>query len=130
MDLDQLTIGEAKELATMFANQVPSNSVATGSGLIGKYAIVRSSNEGVNAGVISEMDETGIVLKDARRIWYHRPANKKLAWYEGVALSGLDGSSKLSAEVPLKAIIEKYSVTACTSVAEKSIREHKSHEQS
>jgi len=130
MDLDQLTIGEAKELATMFANQVPSNSVATGSGLIGKYAIVRSNNEGINAGVISEMDETGIIIKEARRIWYHRPADKKLAWYEGVALSGLDDSSKVSAEVEVKAIIEDYSVTLCTITAEYSIRAHKSHEQS
>jgi len=130
MNIDQITIGEARELATLFTPKSNVSSVATGCGLIGRYAIVRSNNEGINAGVISEMDETGIIIKEARRIWYHRPADKKLAWYEGVAISGLDDSSKVSAEVEVKAIIEDYSVTLCTTTAEDSIRAHKSHEQS
>lgn len=124
-----LTIGQAKELAAMFGNSAAVGSTI-GKDLIGQYVIVRSRNEGVNAGIIREMDETGVVLQDARRIWYHRPADKALAWYEGVAISGLDDSSKVSAAVPLKAIIEDYSITSCTPVAEKSIREHKPHAQS
>ena len=128
MNVNDLTIGEAKELAALFGNTAQS-SVANGSSLIGKYVIVRSRNEGVNAGIITEMDETGIVIKDARRIWYHRPADKSISWYEGVALTGLSDNSKISAEVPLKAIIEDYSITVCTADAEKSIREHKAHAQ-
>ena len=132
ININDLTIGQVKELTAMFNGQsaMDAPGVAIGTGLIGKYAIVRSGNEGVNAGVISEMDDTGIILKCARRIWYHRPANKTLSWYEGVALSGLSDDSTLSAEVPLKAIIEKYSITLCTDEAEKSIREHKAHAQS
>lgn len=129
MNIDQLTIGEAKELAAMFGNQ-KACAPAIGKDLIGKYVIVRSRNEGINACVITEMDETGIILKDARRIWYHRPADKKIAWYEGVAISGLDDSSKVSAAVTLKGIFDNYSITVCSLEAEKSIREHKTYEQS
>ena len=125
MNINDLTIGEAKEIAKIFTNA--ASSIHTRN--IGKYVIVRSRNEGINAGVVVEADETGVVLKDARRIWYHRPANEKTSWYEGVALSGLREGSKLSPPVSEKAIVEDYSITLCTSVAEKSIREFESHAQ-
>ena len=98
------------------------------SSAIGKYVIVRSRNEGINAGFVKLADETGIVLGQARRIWYHKPADSKTAWYEGVAKSGLDPSSKISCAVDEKYIIEDYSITICSEEAEKSITEYKSHE--
>jgi len=127
INIEDITIGHAREIAALFNK--PTVTVANGKILIGKYAIIRSRNEGVNAGVVSAMDETGIIIKEARRIWYHKPADKLLAWYEGVALSGLSDDSKISAKVPLKVIVEDYSVTVCTEKAEKSIREHKAHAQ-
>ncbi|MCO5195369.1 MAG: hypothetical protein M9930_19075 [Anaerolineae bacterium] len=126
MDINELTIGQARELVALFGNATTSSSVT--SRHIGRYAIVRSRNEGINAGKILAADETGIVLQDARRIWYHRP-NDKTAWYEGVANSGLRQDSKVSPPVKEKAIIEDYSITLCTDVAEKSIREFASYEQ-
>jgi len=98
-------------------------------GLIGKYVIVRSRNEGINAGFVKLADDTGIVLSEARRIWYHRPENKAMAWYEGVAESGLSADSKVSVAVSEKAIIEDYSITVCTEVAKESISSHAAHEQ-
>ena len=96
---------------------------------IGKYVIVRSWNEGVNAGTVLAADNNGIVLGDCRRLWRHIPKNKSLSWYEGVAISGLDDNSSISAPVPQKVIVEKYSITSVSSEAEKSIKEFKSHEQ-
>lgn len=125
MKIDDLTIGEAKKLASLF-NQPESNIYES---MIGIYVIVRSRNEGINAGFVEQADDTGIVLKEARRIWYHRPENKSMSWYEGVAISGLSEDSKVSVEVPKKVIIENYSITECTDEAAKSIRGHKSHEQ-
>ena len=93
---------------------------------VGKYCICRSYNEGLNAGVVVAADESGVVLKDARRIHYHKPADNAVAWYEGVALSGLHSSSRVAAPVT-KVIVEKYSLTECSTVAEKSIREHPSY---
>lgn len=89
---------------------------------IGRYVIVRSRNEGINAGYVEDMDETGVVLKDARRLWYHKPKDSKQAWYEGVANTGVSKDSKLSAPVVKKVIVESYSITICTKEAEESIK--------
>lgn len=91
--------------------------------MIGKKVIVRSSNEGINAGVVVMADETGVELKDCRRIWYHKPKDKALSWYEGVAITGLSDDSKVSGTVFRKIIIENYSMTECTDVAFRSIME-------
>jgi len=98
--------------------------------MVGKYAIIRSRNEGINAGEIIAADETGVILKNARRIWYHRPADKSESWYEGVANSGLSEDSKVSGAVAQKAIIENYSVTLCTDVARQSLESAVPHAQS
>lgn len=129
MNIDEMTIGELKQINQMFNAQQSTNDKPIGRDFIGKYAIVRSRNEGVNAGVIKEMDETGIMLAYTRRIWYHRPADTSMTWYEGVAISGLSKDSIISCTVPVKIIIEDYSVTVCTDAAENSIRKHKTHEQ-
>lgn len=97
--------------------------------MIGKNVIVRSRNEGINAGTVILADETGVELANCRRIYYHRPKDKKLSWYEGVAESGLDESSKVSGTVNTKVIIEDYSMTLCKDAAFKSIMEHTPNEQ-
>jgi len=96
---------------------------------LGKYVIVRSRNEGVNAGILVAADETGVILKQARRLHYHKPLDDSLSWYEGVAKSGLHAESRVSSACK-KAIIEDYSVIKVSEKAEKSIREHPTNEQS
>ena len=114
--------------------QTPAQQATGGSGvagaMVGKYAIIRSRNEGINAGKIVAADGTGIVLEDARRLWYHRPADKSESWYEGVANHGLSPDSKVSGAVSQKAIIEDYSVTLCTDIARRSIESAVAHAQS
>lgn len=88
---------------------------------IGKFVIVRSRNEGVNAGTVVRADSTGIVLSNSRRLWHHKPKDKGLKWYEGVAQSGLSSDSKVSGTVPVKVIVEDYSMTFCTDVSKESI---------
>ena len=95
---------------------------------IGQYVICRSRNEGVNAGKVIALDETGVILEDARRLYYHKPVNKNGSWYEGVAKFGIDSYSKVAVAIE-KVISEDYSLTVCTSDAEKSIRGAKDHEQ-
>ena len=92
--------------------------------LIGHPVIVRSRNEGVNAGIVVLADDTGVELMNCRRIWYHKPKDKNLAWYEGVAVSGLSDDSKVSGTVETKVIIEDYSMTLCHKSAFASIMEH------
>ena len=92
--------------------------------LVGKWVIVRSRNEGINFGKLKEATEHGCVIENAQRIYYHKPADNKQAWYEGVANSGLHSDSKISGAVKSKIIIEDYSLTKCTKTAVKSIKEH------
>ena len=134
-NLDNVSFGEIKELISMIGclngqqskiSQTKENSMLKN--YIGKYVIVRSRNEGINAGEVLDIDETGVILKDARRLYYHAPKNSKVSWYEGVAQSGLSDSSKVGA-VCEKVIVENYSLTICTSDAEQSIRGAKDHEQ-
>ena len=103
------------------------NSVA--SAMAGKFVLVRSRNEGINAGTIECADETGIILTECRRLYYHRPADSGLSWYEGVAQTGLSDSSKVSGTVNRKVIIEDYSITECSNVAKTSIMEKIPNEQ-
>ena len=130
MNIDDLTYGQIKEIAKLACGtkSAPSSS-GLGNQFVGKYVIVRSRNEGINAGKILELDDTGVILEDARRLYYHKPANKELSWYEGVALEGLSKDSKVGAEVT-KLIIEDYSITVCSKDAEKSIRGAKTNAQS
>ena len=98
--------------------------------MIGKPVLVRSRNEGINAGIVVLADETGVELRYCRRLYYHRPKDKNLSWYEGVAESGIDKDSKVSGTVDTKVIIEDYSMTKCTKEAFQSIMEAKPNAQS
>ena len=129
MDIDNLTIAQAREIAAMFAKETQLKAQRLTDNLVGKYVIVRSRNEGINAGYVEAADETGVVLREARRLWYHRPAVESESWYEGVANQGLSADSKISAPVAVKAIIESYSVTLCTENAKASIEGARAHGQ-
>ena len=130
INIDNLTISQAREIAAMFAQVAAPKASRITDIFVGKYVIVRSRNEGINAGYVDAADETGIVLHNARRLWYHKPADASTSWYEGVANHGLSADSKISAPVAIKAIIEDYSVTVCTDKAQQSIEGASSHAQS
>lgn len=97
--------------------------ISIASRMIGKKVIVRSRNEGINAGIVVLADESGVELRNCRRIWYHKPKNKAYSWYEGVSVCGISDDSKVSCTVNTKVIIEDYSMTICTDEAFKSIME-------
>ena len=89
----------------------------------GRFVIVRSRNEGINAGTLKAADNTGCILVNCRRLWSHRPKDQSLSWYEGVAMSGIQDGCKVSGTVTAKIIVEDYSITLCTDEAKKSIME-------
>jgi hypothetical protein len=86
---------------------------------VGMKVICRTINEGVNCGIVEAADSTGVILKNARRLWKHKP--KKGSWYEGVSVHGLSDDSIVSRTVLRKFIIENYSLTECTDEAFESI---------
>ncbi len=125
MNIDHLAIVQVKELTSSMLAPKNKNLMSE---YIGKYVIVRSYNEGINAGLVLDANETGIVLFEARRLHYHIPLDETVSWYEGVAKSGLGNDCKVSAPAT-KIIIENYSVTVCTDTAMLSITGYKSHAQ-
>ena len=129
MNTDDLTPGQLKDLRNILAFNNNKSESNLYSRYVGQYVICRSRNEGVNAGEVVALDETGVILKDARRLYYHKPINKNVSWYEGVAKYGLSSDSKVGAPVE-KVIAEDYSLTVCTNESRDSIIEIKSNEQS
>ena len=134
LDIDKLTIGEVKELQKLLGGALSSSSVASVNGnifndVIGRYVIVRSRNEGINVGYVRALDETGIVITNVRRLYYHKPLDLKMSWYEGIATSGCSSDTKISNEVEEKYIIEDYSITMCTKEAEDVLRNAKTNKQ-
>ena len=129
MDLNALTIGDLKELRGLLGNQA---ATPTDTGFydryIGQYVIVRTRNEGLNCGEVVACDATGVVLKNARRLWRVKTESGQPAWYEGVSQVGLSKDSRISAAADEKAIIEDYSITVCTDIAKQSLETAVSHE--
>lgn len=128
MDINELTLGQIKQLQSALSSDSSKKS-----GLsypIGSYVIVRSYNEGLNAGFLVEADETGCIIEQARRIWRSRSKNPGPSWYEGIAQNGLDQTAIVSCAVKNKIIVERYSLTVCTAEAQASIQEHPANENS
>ncbi len=126
MDINELTISQAKELATMFGN----NSGAIhriDNGMIGKYVIVRCHDAGVHAGILKDYNGRECLLHEARRLWYWKPANNA-SNLSGVATEGLHPDSKVGAPVNVH-LTENCEIIECNSAAEKSIRGIKNHVQ-
>lgn len=125
MDINEMKFGDILKISPMFNGAKPNSLLDR---YVGKYVICRTRNEGINAGEVVALDDTGVILKDARRLYYHKPLDKSISWYEGVAISGISQDSKIGAPVE-KAIIEDYSLTVCTDLAKLSITSAKTNEQ-
>ncbi len=126
IDINSLTIGQVRELLKLL--ETGTEPEIDAHRWKGKYVLVRSRNEGVNAGYVVDLGRGFIELKNARRLWYHKPAKAHQSWYEGVALYGLSSDSRISVQVDPKLIVEDYSATLCTQEAKDSILAMKSYE--
>ena len=119
MSIDNLTFGELKQIAAMFAGQ--NTAAQTANQVIGKYCIARCYSAGVHAGVVESVDGENVVLKDSRRLWSWK-AQDGIA-LSGVAQHGLKSSdSKLDAKNPIIYLTGVCELIPCTTKAEESIR--------
>lgn len=94
-------------------------------GMIGKYVIVRCRDAGVHAGELVSHEGREAVLKDSRRLWYWKPA-EKMKFLSGVAISGLHSASQIGETLPLLHLTETCEIILTTPKAETSIREKES----
>lgn len=123
MNIDDLTIGEAKALAAMFAGH---SAPALNNGMIGKYVIVRCRDAGVHAGVLESTDGRACVLTDSRRLWYWKVRGSG-DFLNAIALAGVHEDSKLSAPVERIHLTENCEIIQCSDEAEKVIRAQAVH---
>lgn len=120
MNIDDLTIGEAKKLANMFG----SESKSTLNSMIGKYVIIRTYSAGVHFGELSEKSGNEVILKNARRLYYWK-TNGGISLSE-VANSGLHDDSKVCSVVD-KIWLDAIEIIPCTSDSITSIQDKKDY---
>ena len=118
MKIDDMTIGDLKQINSLINNNA-INKKNIFNEYIGKYVICRTRNEGINVGFVKNLDETGVILTQCRRLWYYLPKDNS-KWYEGVAQIGLNEDSKIS-EPTEKIIVENYSLTIISEEAKQQI---------
>ena len=68
MNIEDLTIGQAKQLAAMFGQSATSSQPGLNA-MIGEKCIVRTYSAGVWFGEISEKSGNEVIVKNARRMW-------------------------------------------------------------
>jgi len=97
INIEELTIGQAKELATLFgAPQQPQTGLNS---TLGKKCVVRTYSAGVWFGEVAEKSGNEVILKNARRMWYWHAAES--ISLSAVALYGINqDKSKIVAAVP------------------------------
>lgn len=119
MNIDDLTIGEARKLACMFG-AAPSVHGGTPSccEFSGKYVVVRTLSAGVHIGVLKSRNGQEVVLTEAKRIWSWSGANT----LHEIALNGIEKSSKVSDETPTILLTQAIEVIPTSSVGEKCLR--------
>lgn len=119
MNIDGLTIGQAREISAMFSGAELNLVNALESPLINHYVIVRCCDAGVHAGVLLRRSGRECFLQSSRRLWYWKPANGA-AFLSGVAAYGLDSSSKVGEPVDIL-LTENCEIIDCTLTAQESI---------
>lgn len=122
IDIESLTIRQARELAAMFggAPVALSATAAQAHPFVGRYCVFRCYGAGVHAGELVSADGTNAIVKNSRRLWQWRA--KKGVALSGVAMTGLSNPEKIDVEVPALALTDVIEIIPCTAAAEESIR--------
>ena len=118
MNINDLTIGQAKELAAMFGASV---SAPAQHPFVGRYCIVRCTGAGVHAGEVVSVSGDTVILRDSRRLWqWTAKAGVALS---GVAQHGIKASaSKIDSANPEIYLIGVCELIPCSAVAKESIQ--------
>jgi hypothetical protein len=85
MKIDELTIGEAKQLASLFSNQKQEGFPNP---FIGRRVLVRTYSAGVHIGTLVSANDMECHLKDALRLWKWEGGGLSLS---AVATNGIKG---------------------------------------
>ncbi len=123
MNINDLTIGQAKELAKYFCNNNTTNDIGLNS-MIGEKVIVRTYSAGVHFGTLKEKQGSEVILGDSRRVYYWK-TNGGISLSE-VARTGLHNDSKVCASVEAQ-WLDVIEIIPCTNKAVESIEAQNDH---
>jgi hypothetical protein len=121
MNINDLTIGEAKELANLFGNSTDSSGL---NGMIGEKVIIRTYSAGVFFGKLVEKSGNEVILENARRLWLWQA--KSSISLSAVAIDGVNESGSKICGAVESIWLEAIEILPCTSDAIKSIEGAKS----
>ena len=117
MNLDELTLGQIKQLQGLLGN-VPQPAFADPH--IGQYVIVRTYSAGVFAGTLKQRLGKKVLLENCRRLWRWQTANNGVSLSE-VAVYGINPTnSKICCVEPTK-VVEDIEISPCSAISRKSI---------
>lgn len=116
MDIENLTIAQAREIAEIFGNRKTNKDNNCGlNEQIGEYVIVRTYNAGVWFGFLEKKSGNEVILSDARRMYQWWCA--KSISLSGVAKYGIDvEKSKICPALP-KVWLEAIEILTLSAVA-------------
>ena len=116
MSIDELTVGQARQLAAMFSL---SAAPAASHPFIGKYCICRCTGAGVHAGEVVSVSGDTVILRNSRRLWQWQ-AREGIA-LSGVAQNGIAGGKldTINPEIQLMGVCE---IIPCSAAGEESIK--------
>jgi len=119
MNIDDLTIGQAKELANLFGGTSVSSENTLNS-MIGQKVIVRTYSAGVFFGELSQKGGSEVILSNARRMYYWKA--KQGISLSSCALYGVKDDSKIIE--PVESIwLDAIEIIPCTPTAITSLEE-------
>lgn len=121
IDINDLTIGQVKQLVAMLGSSAPVAAPAPKKLLIGEYVIVRCRDAGVHAGTLIDYEGRTVNLSNSRRLWrWHAVKGISLS---DVAVTGIvPEKSRITAEVPVLTVMDACEIISTTEAAKGTIQ--------
>ena len=121
MNIDELTIGQAKELAAQFTSVAPNSTTVTNVQcaesvphlMVGKHCVVRTYSDGVHVGIVAYARGTEAMLVNSRRIYDWKGAFT----LSEVSQNGIRSDSRLAMPVPEQYLTQVISFAPTTQKA-------------
>jgi len=123
MNIDDLTIGEAKELANLFGSNTRQNTNNSLNTMLNKKVIIRTYSAGVWFGKLIEKAGNEVILEDARRMY--RWWAKESISLSAVALYGVKHDKSKIVEAVTSIWLQPIEIIPCSDAAIKSLEEAK-----
>jgi hypothetical protein len=119
MNIDDLTLGQIKQLKSLFNENASTANNDGLNSLVGKKVIVRTYSCGVHYGKLIEKSGSEVILEDSRMLYYWKTTDGGISLGE-IANTGLHKNSKACAPVKNQ-WLDAIGIIPCTDEAIKNI---------